>query len=96
MVRTTSRICSTYILLVDNSILFYERFISRRSLGDNIKDSIIASKKGIYIDPVYDETISDLLDKFTIRGWRTYLLNCINDEILAKKYSPEINTNIAR
>ena len=96
MVRARSRIYSTYILLLDNSLLFHERFISRRSLGDIITHSIIASKKGMYIDPAYDEIISEMLDDFPIRGWRTYLLHCINDEILDKKYSAEINTNTAR
>ena len=95
MVRTRSRIYSTYILLLDDSVSFHERFISRRSLGDKITDSIIASKKGISIDPAYDEMISEMLDDFTIRGWQTYLLKCLNDEILNAKYSEVINTNIA-
>ena len=87
MVRTRSRNYSTYILLLDKSLLFHDRFISRRSLGEKITYLIIASKKGIYIDAAYDEMISELLDEFPIRGWRTYLLNCLNDEILEEKYS---------
>ena len=87
MVRTRSRNYSTYILLLDKSLLFHDRFISRRSLGEKITYLIIASKKGIYIDTAYDEMTSELLDEFTIRGWRTYLLNCLNDEILEEKYS---------
>ena len=79
MVRTRSRIYSIYILLLDKSLLFHERFISRRSLGEKVADSIIASNKGIYIDAAYDEMISELLDDFPILGWRTFLLNCLND-----------------
>ena len=95
MVRTRSRIYSTYILLLDKSLLFHERFISRRSLDEKITDSIIASNKDISIDPAYDEMISELLDEFPIRGWRTYLLNCLNDEILDKQYSSVTNTIFA-
>ena len=39
--------------------------------------------------------ISELLDQFPIRGWRTHLLNCLNDEILNEKYSAVLNTNTA-
>ena len=94
MVRTRTRIYSTYILLLDNSLLFHDRFISRRSLGGKITDSIIASKKGIYIDTAYDEMISELLAEFSIRDWRPYLLKCLNDEMIDAKYSAVINTNI--
>ena len=65
-------------------------------MGDKITDSIISLKKGISIDPAYDEMISELLDEFHIRGWRTHLLKCLNDEILDAKYSAVINTNTAR
>ena len=92
MVRTRSRIYSTYILLLDKSLLSYERFISRRSLGGRIADSIIASNKGIYIDADYDEMISELLDDFPILGWRTFLLNCLNGEIVDKNNSSVKNT----
>ena len=65
-------------------------------MGDTITDSIIASKnKGLSIDPSYDEMINDLLAELSIRGWRPYLLKCLNDEILDAKYSAVINTNIA-
>jgi len=37
-----------------------------------------------------------MLDEFPIRGWRTYLLNCLNDEILAKKYSAVMNAKSGR
>ena len=96
MVRTRSRIYSTYILLLDDSLLFHDRFISCRSLGDKITDSISSLKKGISIDPACDEMISELLDEFHKRGWRTHLLKCLNDEILDAKYSAVINTNTAR
>jgi len=66
MVQNRSRIYSTYILILDKSLLFHERFISRRSLGVEIADSIIASNKGIAIDDAYDEMISELLDEFPI------------------------------
>ena len=82
MVRTRSRIYSTYILLLDEALLFHERFVSRRSLGENNADSIIASNNGISIDTDYDEMISELLDDFPILGWRPFLLNCLNDEIV--------------
>ena len=94
MVRTRTRIYSTYILLLDNSLLFHDRFISRRSLVGKITDSIIVSKKCIYIDTAYDEMISELLDKFSIRDWKPYLLKCINDEMIDAKYSAVINTNV--
>ena len=81
MVRTRSRIYSKYILIFDTSLLFHERFISRKGLGEEITDSIISSNKGISIDAAYDEMISKLLDVFPILGWRTYLLNCLIDEI---------------
>ena len=92
MVRTRSSIYSTYILLLHKSLVFHEKFISRRSLSGKITDSIIASNKGISIDAAYDEMISELLDEFPIRGWRTYLLNCLNDEILRKNNSVVTNT----
>ena len=82
MVRTRSQIYSTYSLLSDKSLLFHERCISRRSLGGEITYLIIASNIGIAIDAAYDEIISELLDEFPILGWRTYLLTCLNDEIV--------------
>ena len=91
MVPTRSRIYSIYILPLDKSLLFHERFISRRSLGREIDDSIIASNKGISIDAAYDETISELFDEFPILGWQTFLLNCLNDEIVVKKNSAVTN-----
>ena len=36
--------------------------------------------------------ISELLDEFTILGWRTYLLTCLTDEIVVKNHSAETNT----
>ena len=54
MVRTRSRIYSTYILLLDKSLLFHERFVSRSSLGLNIADSTIAKNEGIAVDADYD------------------------------------------
>ena len=92
MARTRSRIYSTYILLLDKSLLFHERFISRRSLGEKIADSIISSNKGIAIDAAYDEMISELLDEIPILIWRTYLLNCLNDDIVIKNNSAVRNT----
>ena len=92
MVRTRSRIYSTYILLLDKSLLFHERFISRKSLGGEMDDSIIASNTGIAIDAAYDEMISELLDEFPIFGWRTLISNCLNDEIVVKKNSAVTNT----
>ena len=92
MAQTRSRIYSTYILLLDTSLLFHERFVSHRSLGGEIADSIISSNKGIAIDAAYDEMISELLDEFPILGWRTYLLNCLNDEIVREKNSAVANT----
>jgi len=92
MVRTRSRIYTTYILILDKSLLIHERFISRRTLGERIAYSIIASNKGIAIDPAYDKIISELLDEFTILGWRTYLLTCLTDEIVVKNHSAETNT----
>ena len=80
MVRTKSRIYSTYILPLDRSLLFHERFISRKSLARNTAHSIIASNKGISIDVDCDEMISELLDEFPILRWR-FFLNCLNDEI---------------
>jgi len=84
MVRTRSRIYSTgtYILLLDEALLFHERFVSRRSLGENIAESIIASNNAISIDTDYDQMISELLDDFSLFGWRPFLLNCLNDEIV--------------
>jgi len=72
MARIISRMYSKYILLLDKSLLFHERFISRRSLGRKVADSITASNKGISIDSVYDEMISELLDEFNIRGAHIY------------------------
>ena len=92
MVPIRSRIYSKFILLSDTSLLFHERFIRCRSLGEIIADSIIASNKGIAIDPAYDEMIIDLLDEFPIPGWRKCLLTCLNDEIVDKKNSAVINT----
>ena len=95
MVQTRSRIYGTYILLSDKSLLFHERFIRRKGLGEKITDSIISSNKSIYIDSVYDEMISELLDEFSILGWRTYLLNFLNDEIVAKNNSLVASTTTA-
>ena len=95
MVRTRSLIYSIYILLLDKSLLFHERFISRRSLGVEISDSTIASNKGIAIDAAYDEMVSELLDEFPILGWRTYLFTCLNDEIVVKNNSAVTNTTTA-
>ena len=92
MPRTRSLIYSPYILLLDKSLLFHERFISRRSLVVEIADLIIASNKGIAIDPAYHEMISKLLDEFPILGWRIFLLNCLNDEIVQEKNSAVTNT----
>ena len=92
MVRTRSRIYSTYILLLDKSLLIHERFITRKSLAGNTADSIIASNKGISIDAAYDEMISKLLDDFPILSWRKFLLNCLNDEIVVNKNSAAMNT----
>ena len=66
MVRTRSLIYSTYILLLDKSLLIHERFVSCKSLAGNTADSIIASNKGISIDADYDEMINKLLDEFPI------------------------------
>ena len=68
MVRTRSRIYSTYIIILDKSLLIHERFVIRRSLGEKIADSIISSNKGIAIDAAYDEMISELLNEFPILG----------------------------
>ena len=95
MVRTKSRIYSTYILPLDRSLLFHERFISRRSLAGNTSDSIIASNKGISIDATYDEMISEMLDEFPIRGWRIFLLTCLNDDIVDEKNPAAMNTTTA-
>ena len=95
MVRTRSRIYSKFILLLDKSLLFHERFISRRSLGETIADSIIASNKGISINAAYDEMISELLDEFPIRGWRKFLLTCLNDGIVHVKNSAAMNKTTA-
>ena len=62
MVRTRSRIYSTYIFILDEALIIHERFISRRTLGENNADSIIASNNGISIDADYDEMINKLLD----------------------------------
>ena len=51
-------------MILDKSLLFHERFISRRSLGVEIADSIIASNKGISVYAAYDDMISELLDEF--------------------------------
>ena len=77
MVRTRSRIYSKFILLSDTSLLIHERFIRRKGLDEEIKHSITASYKGISIDAVYDEMISELLDEFPILGWRTYLFTYV-------------------
>ena len=61
MVRTRSRISSTYILLLDKSHLIYERFISLQGIGETLAYAIIFGKTGISIDPAYDEMISKLL-----------------------------------
>ena len=92
MVRTRSRIYSTYIIILDKSLLIHERFVIRRSLGEKIADSIISSNKGIAIDAAYDEMISELLNEFPILVWRTYILNCLNDEIVEKNNSAVTNT----
>ena len=93
MVRTRSRIYSTYILLLDESPLFHERFISRRSLAGNTADSIIASNKGIAADAAYNKMISELLDEFPLFCWRKFLLNCLNDEMVTKN-NEEVTTTI--
>ena len=86
---------SKYIILSDKSLLFHERSIRRKGLGEEIADSIISSNKGISIDSVYDAMISDLIDEFPILGWRTYLLNCLIDEIEDKKNSAAMNKTTA-
>ena len=71
MVRTRSRIYSTYILLLDKSLLIHERFISRRSLAGYTADSIIAKNKGIAaVDAAYDEMISELIEEFPVISWQ--------------------------
>ena len=92
MVRTRYRIYSTYVLILDKLLLCHDIFIRRKSLGGELADSIIASNKGISIDPTYDEMISKMLDEFPILGWRKCLLTCLNDEIVDKKNSSVINT----
>ena len=92
MVQTRSRIYSTYILLLDESLLFHERFVSRRSLSGNIADSIIAKHKSIAVDAAYDEMISELIDEFPILRWRKFLLNCLIDEIVTKNNKEVTNT----
>ena len=72
MIRTRSRIYSSYILLLDKSLLIHERFVSCKSLAGNTADSIIASNKGIYIDAAYAEMINTLLDEFSILRWRFF------------------------
>ena len=72
MVRTRSRIYSTYILLLDEALLIHERLVTRKSLAGNTADSIIASNKGISIDADYDEMINKLLDDFRILRWRFF------------------------
>ena len=72
MVRTRYRIYSTYILLLDKSLLIHERFVSCKSLTGNTADSIIASNKGISVDADYDEMINKLLDEFPILRWRSF------------------------
>ena len=72
MVRTRSRIYSTYILLLDKSLLIHERFVSCRSLAGNTAYSIIAKNKGIAVDAAYDEMISKLIDEFPILRWRFF------------------------
>ena len=74
MVRTRSCIYSTYILLLNKSLLFHERFVSRSSLGFlNIADSTIAKNEGIAVDADYDEMIRELIDEFPILRWRKFL-----------------------
>ena len=90
MVRTRTRVYSKYILLLDKSLLIHERFVSRKSLGGKVADVFISSKKGTSIDCAYDEMINELLDGFPIIGWRTFLFNCLNDEIIDKMNSPVI------
>ena len=36
--------------------------------------------------------INKLLDDFPILGWRTFFLNCLNDEIVVKNDSSQTNT----
>ena len=91
MAQTRSRIYSKFILLSDTSPLIHERFISRKGLGEEITYSIIASNKGIYIDPAYNEMIRELLDEFPILGWQIYLLTCLTDDISEKKNSAAMN-----
>ena len=93
MVRTRTRVYSKYILLLDKSLLIHERFVSRKSLGGKVADVFISSKKGTSIDCAYDEMINELLDGFPIIGWRTFLFNCLNDEIIDKMNSPVTNMN---
>ena len=81
--------------MTDTSLRINEIFISHKVLGETITYSIIASNTGISIDSAYDEMISELLDEFPILGWRTYILNCLNDEIVEKKNSAAMNNTIA-
>ena len=61
-------------------------------MGGNIADSIIAKNKGIAVAASYDEMISELIDEFPILRWRKFLLNCLNDEIVAKNNAEVTNT----
>ena len=91
MFRKRSRIYSKFILLLDKSLLFHERFIRCKCVGGEITYSIISSKKVIAIDAAYDEMISELLDEFSILCWRKNLLTCLNDEIVVKNNSAVTN-----
>ena len=68
MARTRSKIFSKYILLTDTSLKIQERFVSRNGIGETLAYAIIFGRTGIYIDPAYDEMISELLDEFPLLG----------------------------
>ena len=96
MARTRSKFFSKYISLTDTSLLIQERFISHKGLGETLAYSIIMGKTGISIDPAYDEMIRELLDKFPIFGWRTYILTCMTDIISEWKNTVIMNTGDTR
>ena len=81
MARPRSNIFSKYLFLIDTSLSVQERFVSRKGIDEAIAYSVIATKRGISIDPAYDEIISELLDEFPLLGWRTYLLTHMADYI---------------
>ena len=50
---------SKYLFLIDTSLSVQERLVSPKGLDEAIAYSAIVSKRGISIDPAYDEIISE-------------------------------------